>query len=358
MRILIFSWRDIKNPEAGGSELYFHELAKNWVKEGNKVYWLTSGFKNSKKNEIIDGVQIFRYGGQLTQYLFMPFIYWSKFKDKVDVIIDNENGIPYFTPLYSRKPKVLHIHHVHKDIWFKELKFPLSWVGYLLEMKMMPLVYRGTRVMCLCKSSAEDILEEGISKRLPKYVAPGIEFVKYKKYPKNKKPTIIFLNRIKKYKGVKTFIDSARVLKNYNFWVVGGGSYLDEMKRYVKDNNLKNVKFFGRVDEKKKHELLQRSWIFVNASHKEGWGIVIIEANYFGTPVIGTNAVGIKDAIIEGKTGLLFERDSSRDLAKKIDYLVKNKRKLNSLSKEAKKWAKRFSWDKMAKKYLKILSNL
>src|SRR3989344_5135727 len=156
MNILILSWRDINNPKAGGSEKYFHEMAKRWVKLGNKVNWISGGWKNCLKKELIDGVNIIRTGGEMSVYFLAPFEYF-RLKEKPDIIIDNENGIPFFSPLYSKRKKFLHIHHVHKEIWKKEVMrenfkgYIIGKIGLTLESKIMPLVYRNTKVITLCK---------------------------------------------------------------------------------------------------------------------------------------------------------------------------------------------------------------
>jgi len=360
MKIVILNWRCIKNPDMGGSEIYFYELAKRWVKNGNQVNWFSPMFKNSLKEEEIDGIKFIRGGRKYTGYIYSMFNYLKSSKD-FDIVIDVENGIPFFSPLYIKNKKVfLHIHHIHKDVWFKQMPLPIALIGYILETKFMPLVYKNKQIITLSKSSYDEIIKEKISKLEPKIINPGIEFYKHKKAQKSKNPTILFLNRIKKYKGIDTLLKATKELKNNNiiFWIAGDGDYLEKSKRYIKYNNLNNVILFGRISEEKKCELMQKAWIFVNPSYKEGWGIVNIEANYFGTPVIGSNVQGIKDSVIDGKTGLLFEYGNHKDLIKKINQLLNNRKELNNMSKNAKKWAKNFNWDKKAKEYLNIFNYL
>jgi len=358
MKILILNWRCIKNPDMGGSEIYFYELAKRWVKWGNEVTWFSPMFKNCLKEEKVDGIKFIRRGNKYSVYVSAFLDYITKLDKDFDVIIDVENGIPFFSPLYIKNKKIfLHIHHIHKDVWFKQMPFPFSFIGFILENNVMPLFYKKKQIITLSKSSYNEIIKNKISKFEPKIVNPGIEFYKHKKVQKSKNPTILFLNRIKKYKGIDTFLRAAKELKekDIEFWVVGDGDYLEKSKNYVKNKELNNVTFFGKVSEDKKKELMQKAWIFVNPSYKEGWGIVNIEANYFGVPVIGSNVAGIKDSVIDGKTGLLFEYGNYKSLVEKIDYLINNKKELNSFSKNARKWAINFDWDKKAGEYLNIL---
>jgi glycosyltransferase involved in cell wall biosynthesis len=366
MRILIFTWRDIKHPLAGGSELYFHEFAKRWVSWGHEVIWISGGWKNCGEEEVIDGIKIMRVGGEKSLYFLAPLKYIS-LKNKPDVIIDNENGIPFFSPFFSRKKKILHIHHVHHDVWEIETKDKslkerfLGFIGYTLEARIMPLIYKKTPIITLSHSSAKEIKNK-ISKNIMGLVNPGINFVKYKKYKKNKNPGLLFLNRIKRYKGVETLLRATEILnkkiKNLDVFIAGVGDDLKEMEEFSEKRNFKNVCFLGRISEEKKYELMQKSWIFINPSFKEGWGIVNIEAGYFGLPVIGSRVSGIKDSIIDGKTGLLFEYGNPKDLAEKIIFLINRKNERKVMGNYGKKWAAKFDWDVKAKEYLGLLKKI
>jgi len=352
MKILIMNWRDINNPKSGGSEIYFHEMAKRWVKSGHKVQWIAGGWKGCRKKETIDGINITRAGGTFSVYLLAPFVYFG-LKEKPDIIIDVENGIPFFSPLFSGKRKLLHIHHMHTQVWFKEMPLPMALIGWTLE-KLMPLIYRNNEVMTISNSSAEEIKNAGL--HVKRIVNPAIDKPIYKPIAKYKFPSILFLNRIKKYKGIKTFADTAKLLPKYEFIVAGDGDYLWETLDYAVENKITNMVFFGKVDEKWKRSLMQKAWIFVNPSFKEGWGIVNVEANYFGTLVIGSNVGGIKDSVINGKTGLLFEYGNSKALAKSITSLINNRKLRKKMEKNAKEWANSFSWKKSAKQYLEALN--
>jgi glycosyltransferase involved in cell wall biosynthesis len=362
MKIAIFNWRDIKHPQAGGAELYFYELAKRWISWGNEVTWFTSMFEGAKKLDKIDGMNIVRSGGKFSVYLKSPIAYLNSKKD-FDVIIDSENGIPFFTPLFAKPKIILHMHHLHKEVWFKEMPFPMALLGYFLETKMVPFIYRKSRIITVSKSSADEIIREKFTRFKPEVVNPGIEFYRYKKFARTKRPSILFLNRIKKYKGIQILLDAVCELKNKGFdkfdvFIAGSGDDLERMKCYAKERKLDNVKFLGRISEEKKKELMQKAWVFVNPSFKEGWGIVNIEANYFGTPVIGSNVGGIKDSVLDGKTGLLFSYGNSKELANKIKYLIENKNLSKKMSKEAKKWAMNFDWDSKARSYLNMLNKI
>ena len=368
MKILIFSWRDIKHPEAGGSELYFHEIAKRWAKKGHRIEWIVGGWKGCLREEDIDSMHLNRVGNEFSLYLLAPFTYLA-LKEKPDIVLDVSNGIPFFTPLFSRKKKFIHMHHSHREVWFKEV-YPrggrykiIALICWFLENKLAPLVYRNVPAITISQSSADEIRKDKLIFKKPAIINPGINFLKYKKLPKNKKPVILFLNRVKKYKGLDVLLKAVALIQSkdknmFETWVAGDGDFLAEMKKYANEKHLAKVTFFGRVSEEKKKKLMQKAWIFINPSFKEGWGIVNIESKYYGTAVLGSDVGGIKDSVVNGKTGLLFGYGNDKQLAEKIEYLLNHKKELETMSKYGKIYAKKFAWDEKADDYLNVLLHL
>ncbi len=351
MNILIFNWRDLKHKQGGGAELYLHEQAKIWAKKGHKVIWITSSI-NGKKQETIDGIKFIRKGGIASLYFFAAINYF-KYGKNADIIIDAENGIPFFTPFYSRKKKILLIHHVHKDQWFKQWSFPINWIGYFLETKIMPLIYKNIQIVTVSESSRNEIKK--LMDNKIKIVYNAIS-KKYRPGKKSKTPEIIFLGRLKRYKSIDVLLKAVSLYdKNLKVNIIGRGDDEGRLRKLTGKLNLKNVIFHGFVSEKKKIKLLQKSWIAVNPSMIEGWSITNIEANACGLPVIGSNVPGIRDSIKNNKTGFLFEYGNYKELADKIEKLLKDGKLRNNMVKQALKWSKNFSWEKSAEKFLKII---
>ncbi|MBI2593133.1 hypothetical protein HYW44_00625, partial [Candidatus Daviesbacteria bacterium] len=115
----------------------------------------------SPRYEVIDGVQIVRRGGFYMVYFWAFLYYVFRFRGLYDLIIDSENGIPFFTPLYVGKPKLLLIHHIHQEVFRNHLSFPLAIIASLLEGKLMPFIYKNQKVITVSNSSKEEILKLG-----------------------------------------------------------------------------------------------------------------------------------------------------------------------------------------------------
>jgi len=98
-------------------------------------------------------------------------------------------------------------------------------------------------------------------------------------------------------------------------------------------------------------------WCKVTTSSKEGWGLTVIEANACGTPVIASDVEGLRDAVRDGETGLLYRFGDVADLAGKITRLLTDERLRQTLTQNAIEWSKKFDWEKAAQETLLLLKN-
>ena len=348
--ILIFAWRDLKHPSMGGAEVYVHNVAKRLAKKHNVVLFTAQPGTLSSR-DTMDGVKIVRKGNFITVYIWAVIYYFKYFRKNTDFILDEENGIPFFTPLFSRKRKIMLLHHVHKDMWFKQFPFPISVVGHFLESFIMPIVYRNVKVVTVSPSSLIDLKDIGFREKnvflaynsIPDRVGP--------KFEKDKDPLISYVGRVKAYKRIEISIRAFRqVLKKFpkaKLIIGGGGDHVDMLKALVKKLNLEDsVDILGFVSERKKWEILQRSWVFTMPSMREGWGITIMEAASCGTPTLGFNVMGVRDSVRNGVTGILC--NSEEIFTKSLVGLIEDKNLRKKLGENALKWETLFTWKNTA----------
>jgi glycosyltransferase involved in cell wall biosynthesis len=139
-------------------------------------------------------------------------------------------------------------------------------------------------------------------------------------------------------------------------YIAGDG---DERSRLEKKHiHNHDIKFFGFVSEEDKYRLLREASMLIVPSIREGWGQVVIQANMVGTPVIGYRVQGLRDAVLEGMTGMLVPKGDVQDLAEAIVYLFKNRNFLKKMSDEAIKYSRRFQWEESAKAMGDLLRTL
>jgi len=366
MNILVLSWRDSRHPQAGGAEQVMHEHMKGWIKDGHGITILSSRFPGSQKKEVVDGIKTIHMGDQYVGTKMAAFFFWIKYHQNFDLVVDQFHGIPFFTPLYVRKPKLAVLQEVAKEVWFLSgLTWPINWIlgltGYLLE-PLFFLFYKKIQFMVGSQSAKDDLIKMGISQDYISIVPHGVILKKSKKiFKKEKRTTIIFLGALTKDKGVEDAIQAFSLLDKigaFNFWIVGRGTeyyqkkLLDMSKKIIKKSKLV---FWGYVNENKKFELLARAHVLINPSIREGWGLVNIEANALGTPVVSYKSAGLIDSVKENVSGVFCKQNVPDELAREIINLTNDKKKYSILSKGSLSWSKEFSWENSRKKSLTLL---
>ncbi|MCK5061410.1 glycosyltransferase, partial [Candidatus Parcubacteria bacterium] len=361
-KILIFNWRDTRHAYAGGAELYIQEMAKRWVKQGTKVTIFCGNDGLSPRQEIIDGIKIIRRGGFYLVYVWAFIYYFLFFRNKYDVIIDCQNGIPFFTPLYAKEPVYCLMHHVHQEVFRKSLIKPLAALAMFLEKDLMPLVYKKVEFITVSESSKKAMIKLGLGNEGISVVNPGIDTRKLRPAEKHVSPVILYLGRLKEYKSIDNLIKAFHIVLKFNpaakLAIVGSGEEENKLRRLSKDLQIQDrVYFTGQVSEADKLTLLQKSWVAVNPSLMEGWGITTIEANACGTPVIASDVPGLRDSVVDDHTGYLIEYGNTEKLSAKIVELIVNKVKLETMSNYASIWARKYDWHYSALHFFNIISN-
>lgn len=361
LRILIFNWRDTKHVWAGGAEEYIHQLAKRWVADGHSVTVFCGNDQKHARNEVIDGVQMVRRGGFYMVYIWAVLYYIFRFRGNFDVVVDAENGIPFFTPLFVRKPKLLLIHHVHQDVFRNQLWFPLALFATFLETKIMPFLYHSIPVVTVSESSKREILRVGLGiANTVTIVYPGIDPKMYKTVRKTTHPSVLYLGRLRPYKQVDVLLHAfAKNVKNYpdlKLTIAGEGVSLEMLRQLAHTLDIAHaVQFTGRVSEREKVALLGSHWIMVQPSSVEGWGITVIEANACGTPVIASDVHGLRDSVVDEKTGLLVQPGDHHSLAAAVSYLITHHDERQEMTEAALSWSKTFNWDTSAAVFLQVI---
>jgi glycosyltransferase involved in cell wall biosynthesis len=362
MRILLLNWRDMKNEWAGGAEMYVTELAENWAKMGHEVLFFTGQnySKNLPSEEVINGVKIYRRGGRYSLYLWAVWYYITKFRNKCDVIVEAINGVPFFSRLFSRKPVFAILFHVHGLQFFIELPPPMSYIGYFMEKFFLPFFYSNTRLIAISETTKSDLVKLGLPKENIDVVYCGLNLKRNGAVLKFSNPTILYLGKIKKYKRVNLLVKfMPEILKKVptaRLLIAGWGTdgpYLTDLS--MKSDVRKKVKIMGPVSEQEKKSLMSKSWVCVNPSIHEGWGIPVIEANLFGTPTVAFHVPGLSESIQNGDTGLLAENEE--EFIEGVVKLLQDKQYRARMGRQAMKWADTFKWEKSSKEFISIIES-
>ncbi|MBN1484474.1 MAG: glycosyltransferase family 4 protein [Chloroflexia bacterium] len=361
MNILIFNWRDLAHPWAGGAEVFIHQVASRWVERGHRVHWFCGRYPGQPAHETVDGLEISRRGGIYTVYPWAVLYYLRRLRGRYDVILDSANGIPFFSPLFSSVPTVLLVHHVHREVFFRELPRHLAHVANGLEGKAMPLVYRKRPCITVSESSRQALVRLGLPAENITVIHNGLDHDRYGPGPKCERPLLLYLGRLRHYKSIDVALralpDILRVVPELEFGIVGSGPAESSLRALTRELGIAaRVRFYGHVAEADKIRLLQQAHLVVNPSMKEGWGLTVIEANACGTPVVAADVPGLRNSVRHGETGLLVPYDDPGALARTVSELLLDTHRREQLTRNALAWAAGFDWSASAQQCLDLFS--
>lgn len=360
-QILVFNWRDTTHLFAGGAETYIHELARRWVEAGHEVTQFSGNDGKQPREEKIDGVHVIRRGGFYFVYVWAFFYYMFRFRGRFDLIIDCQNGIPFFTPFYAREQVYCLLHHVHQEVFHRYLPKPLAYFAAFLESRVMPFVYRDTKFITVSESSLQEMRELGLGLAGTEVVYPGVDLSILQPGKQSAIPTVLYLGRLKAYKSVDVLIRAFKqIIKKVptaRLIIAGGGEQEAELRKVSHSLELcKHIEFKGKVSDAERLALLQQAWVFVNPSMMEGWGITTIEANACGVPVVASNVPGLRESVRNPHTGYLVPYGDEAGFAERIVELLETPALRAEMGKNALAWASKFDWKLSSEQTLRLIS--
>jgi glycosyltransferase involved in cell wall biosynthesis len=364
MKILVLNWQDIRNPLAGGAEVHLHEVFSRIVKMGHDVTLYCSHFPGAQHAETMNGIRVIREGGR---YLFnyrVFFKYLTRFRNETyDIVVDDMNKIPFFTPLYVRQPLYIITHHLFKKSIFLEVPWPLAMYVYLMEKAGFGLC-KALHIPFIVgsPSTKQELVEIGVPQGDVEVINYCVDHVvhRHDETQRSRTPLIGYFGRLKKYKSVEqllhAFANITSRVPDLQLVIVGEGDNRAALESLTQQLGItRAVTFTGFVSEEEKVRWLQRVWFAVNTSSKEGWGLTVIEANACGTTVLAANVPGLRDAIKDGETGLLYEFGNIDLLGQKILLLLQDVPLRTRLAQASFRWASTFDWDVAAQRTLELL---
>lgn len=357
------NWLDRLNPQAGGAEIHLHEVFGRLASQGHRVTVLSSGFPGAKPRETLDAMEIHRVGSRLTFGVRVPFyLRRSLDPDTFDVVVEDLNKVPLFMPFWTSTPVVLLVHHLFGAIAFREAPLPLAAATWLLE-RPVPRVFGGLPTVAVSPSTIQDLEERGFPRGTIAMVPNGVDLESLRPDPgghRYSEPTLLYIGRLKRYKGVDLILRSVAALRRrgvaVRLLVAGKGDHLERLEALKARLGLGDtVRFLGYVSEEEKINLLQRSWIHVLTSPKEGWGISIMEAAACGTPSVASDSPGLRDAVRDGETGLLVPHGDLAALTGALEGLLRDATARARMGLAARSHAEGFAWEESARSMEHIL---
>ena len=290
-------------------------------------------------------------GGEFTQYLRAPIAYARKMRDR-DVLVDVSNGIPFFAPLWRRRPVVCLVHHIHAAQWRLRFAPPVSSVGWALERRGVPLVYRRARFIAVSPSTAVGLEGLGIPDERISIVHNGAEPPAGPPLPESETPLFLALGRLVPHKRLDLLIrmwEWVRPQVGGRLVIAGDGPERARLQALAGPG----VELLGAVSNAERDRLLQEAWVLVHPALHEGWGIVVIEAGAAGTPALGFDVPGVRDAIVADRTGVLVKDED--EFAAGWIRLAGDAAERRRLGDESRNRAADFTWERSVDRFLDVL---
>ncbi|AIG75805.1 glycosyl transferase family protein [Amycolatopsis japonica] len=358
-RVLLVNWRDTGHPEGGGSERYVERMAEGLAKAGYRVEIQCAAYPGANAGEWRDGVRYRRRGNKFGVYLHALR---AIRKAHADLVVDVQNGMPFFARLVAGCPVLVLVHHVHKEQWISALGETLGRIGWWIESRLAPWLFRHCRYVTVSEITKGELAGLGIEGSRITVVPNGLDTPPRGKAVRETEPTLVAVSRLVPHKRIEHAIDVVAELSRrwptLKLEVVGQGPWEEVLRKHARDRGVEDrVRLHGWVDEDEKHEILERSWLHLCPSVKEGWGIVIMEAAAHGVPSVAYRAAGgVAESIVEGKTGLLA--DDFADFTAQVDGLLADRVRRTEMGRAGVTWAGLFDWEHSVNRFESLVRDV
>ncbi|NDZ94497.1 glycosyltransferase family 4 protein [Streptomyces sp. SID6673] len=370
--VLLLCWRDTAHPQGGGSERYLERVGAELVARGMRVTLLTAAYVGAPAEDVRDGVRILRAGGRLTVYpRALATIVAGRFgrgrlgRIAPDVVVDTQNGIPFFSALVSRAPTIVLVHHCHREQWPVAGRL-LGRLGWFLESWVSPRVHRRNRYVTVSGPSAAELASLGVDEGRITVIRNGIDPLSGPaadaSHAAETATRLCVLSRLVPHKQVEDALavvaELAHARPEVHLDVIGGGWWSDQLRRRATELGVdEHVTFHGHVDEARKHRLLAQANVHLMPSRKEGWGLAVIEAAQHRVPTIGyRSSVGLVESVEHGETGLLV--DGVDELVSATRKLIDNPDEAARLGGNAQRKADGYSWSATADGFIEVFDDV
>jgi glycosyltransferase involved in cell wall biosynthesis len=360
-RIHFVAWRDLDDPEAGGSELHAHKVASLWAAAGLDVTFRTSAVHGAAETLTRDGYRVLRRAGR---YGVFPGAAWEGLRmghRPGDALVEVWNGMPFLSPLWYMGPRIVFLHHVHAEMWGMVLPPTLARLGDTMERQIAPRFYRRSRIVTLSESSRREIVE--MLRLRPERVTvapPGVDERYAPGGQRSPSPLVVAVGRLVPVKRFDALLRALAPLKSEHAdleAVIIGEGYERPALEGLRDELGATdwIRLPGRVGDDELVDWYRRAWVVAGSSQREGWGMTLTEAAACGTPAVATNIAGHADAVVDGESGLLV--DDVADLSAALGRVLGDEVLRSRLSKGALERARWFTWDATARRALEALAS-
>jgi glycosyltransferase involved in cell wall biosynthesis len=359
-RVCMLAWRDLDDPEAGGSEVHASTVASLWGQAGIEVTMRTSFAAGHPQISWRDGYRVIRKAGRYMVFPRAAFSEMMGWHGSRDGLVEIWNGMPFFSPVWGKGPRIVWLHHVHAEMWQMTLPPRLAAMGSTLESRVAPHFYRRTPIVTLSESSKRELVDElRFKPERVTVVPPGVDPRFSPGDTKSPTPLVVAAGRLVP---VKRFEDLIEVLVRVKerqplleAVIIGEGYRREDLEAQLRETGADRwIRLAGHVSDDELLALYRRAWVVASAAAREGWGMTLTEAGASGTPAVATRIAGHSDAVVHERSGLLV--DGREEFVRALDLVLRDTEVRERLSRGAIEHASRFTWAATARGTLEVLA--
>ncbi|BAW31338.1 MAG TPA: glycosyltransferase family 4 protein [Methanothermobacter sp.] len=368
MRILIVSDFFVPHYTGGGERRYF-EIGKRLVKRGWEVDVICMKIKGVKEKEDIKGLKVHHIGPVITDppkrsllnflHFILAAISWILSHDYD--IIDAQTYAPllpaFIASRIKRTPMIATIHDVSStfsDQWIQSSK-----VAKLAEKILLKLPY--DKIVTVSNATKEALVKDyRIKPERIQVIYNGVDLSLIDSIKASRLPdTLIFVGRLAPHKHVDHLLKIVKELKkeipNIKLKIIGDGIEKNRLLKLVKDYKIQDrVTFYTNLKYADVIYHMKESSILVLPSTREGFGMVLAEANACNRPVIAYKSGGVVEVIKDGENGFLVEPLNIESLKEKIKILLSDEKSQQEFGEKGRKIVEeKFNWDKIIEEVMK-----
>jgi glycosyltransferase involved in cell wall biosynthesis len=280
-------------------------------------------------------------------------------RGRPDGIVEIWNGMPFFTPLWARCPRIVLLHHVHAAMWRMVLPPRLAGLGEFVELRMAPPLYRHSRVLTLSPSSRQEILSMlGLDPARVSVVPPGVDERYGPGGTKSPVPLVVAVGRLVPVKRLELLIDAAararKDVPDLRLLVIGEGYERPDLEAKIRAIDATSwIELPGHVSDEELADAYRRAWVVASTSLREGWNMTITEAGACGTPAVVSDIAGHRDSLTDGVSGLLV--DPGDEFADALVEVLSSTELRERLGRGAAARARSLTWEATAASVLSAL---
>ena len=356
-RVHVLAWRDLDDPDAGGSEVHADEFMRRWAAAGLDITHRTSAAVGQPATATRNGYRVIRRGSRYSVFPRAVGSEWIRRMGGYDALVEVWNGVPWMSPLWCRKPHLTFLHHVHGPMWDQLLPRPLAGVGRAMEARFAPPFYRRTLTLTPSEATRDDLLGLGFRADHVIAVNNGVDPMFQPGGQRSISPLVLCVGRLAPVKRQDELIEAAVIAKqrvpDLQLVIVGDGPLRPALEARVAAHGAGEwITLAGRLSHADLVAQYQRAWLVSSASLAEGWGLTLTEAAACATPAVATDVSGHRSSVVDGVTGVLAPLDRLGDTL--ADVLVDDPRR-RALATAALTRAQTLTWDASARGILAAL---